>query len=280
MNVQKLLFNPLLILLCLIAGYSQTPTPTPCVPACETNKNTPPAARKGWEPGSTVYYYIDPSITNPDTIRAIQDAFTNWTNSSAENGSYVTYQPSLIPPSTIGNGTLNSIEIKAVDNIPLRNELGQAIPGQSARAEVTDIVTDVQGYTTSATIEIDKILTNYNAALESFSHEVGHPAGFSDCNLCDAGTSIMSLVPYDSANKATFNTAYGRTTTPTCCDKEKLRKIIANPNNYLSGGGGGGQEPPSPNPVYYCTPYYWVYYLSWDEGQSWEVVDVQYAGCW
>ena len=40
----------------------------------------------------------------------------------------------------------------------------------------------------------------------------------------------------------------------------------------FGGGGGGGGT--------YCTPYYWVYYESWDGGLTWEVVDISYAGCW
>jgi hypothetical protein len=40
---------------------------------------------------------------------------------------------------------------------------------------------------------------------------------------------------------------------------------------YGGGGGGGGG---------YCTPYYWVYYESYDGGNTWYVVDIQYAGCW
>jgi hypothetical protein len=38
------------------------------------------------------------------------------------------------------------------------------------------------------------------------------------------------------------------------------------------GGGGGGGNP--------CTPYYWVFYQSWDGGMTWEIVDISYAGCW
>jgi hypothetical protein len=41
---------------------------------------------------------------------------------------------------------------------------------------------------------------------------------------------------------------------------------------YGGGGGGGGG--------YYCTPYFWVYYESYDGGRTWSVVDIQYAGCW
>lgn len=41
-------------------------------------------------------------------------------------------------------------------------------------------------------------------------------------------------------------------------------------DEYCGGGGGGGG----------CTPYYWVYYLSYDGGRTWEMVDFTYAGCW
>ncbi len=44
---------------------------------------------------------------------------------------------------------------------------------------------------------------------------------------------------------------------------------------FGSGGGGGGGGGGG-----YCTPYYWVYYESYDGGRTWHVVDVSYAGCW
>jgi hypothetical protein len=40
----------------------------------------------------------------------------------------------------------------------------------------------------------------------------------------------------------------------------------------FGGGGGGGGIP--------CTQYYWVYYESLDGGITWEVVGIEYAGCW
>lgn len=43
------------------------------------------------------------------------------------------------------------------------------------------------------------------------------------------------------------------------------------------GGGGGGY------PIYYynCTQYYWVWYVSYDGGETWqETGQVDYAGCW
>lgn len=45
---------------------------------------------------------------------------------------------------------------------------------------------------------------------------------------------------------------------------------------FGSGGGGGGGGDGGG----YCTPYYWVYYESYDGGRTWHVVDVSYAGCW
>jgi len=31
----------------------------------------------------------------------------------------------------------------------------------------------------------------------------------------------------------------------------------------------------------YCTPYIWVYYVSYDNGETWqETGETEYAGCW
>ncbi|HEX8719424.1 MAG TPA: hypothetical protein VF736_02170 [Pyrinomonadaceae bacterium] len=54
------------------------------------------------------------------------------------------------------------------------------------------------------------------------------------------------------------------------------QNLVDGGGGYEPGGGGGGGG-------YYdypCTPYYWVYYESWDGGRSWEAVDSWYAGCW
>lgn len=181
----------------------------------------------------------------------------------------------IIPPEIVP-GITNSITIKGVNNIPRLDEDGNAIPGESVRAAVTSIGTNAAGYTVSAEISIDMLMTNYDAILETVSHEIGHPGGFGDCDDCAEGESIMAGVPYSATDKSTFNQSYGRYTSPTCCDKKKLK------HSYETSqpSGGGGNPPNDPPYQYYCTPYYWVYYLSWDEGQSWEIVDVQYAGCW
>jgi hypothetical protein len=78
---------------------------------------------------------------------------------------------------------------------------------------------------------------------------------------------------------------------PYDCDDYDSRVYPGAPLNYNTEGGedrncngiddyveqfgsgpGGGSQP--------CTPYYWVYYESLDGGYTWEVIDIQYAGCW
>lgn len=272
----KLLFGFCIVFLCLAVTYGQKPA-DPCTATTVCNSyNNPPVDKKGWEQGSTVQYYIDPSITDPDAIKAIDDAFNGWTNASGENGSNVTYtRATTAPPAGTG------ITIKSVNDIPLRDAGGNPISGQSARAEVSDLGRNANGNTTFAEISIDKIITSYDAVLEVISHEIGHPAGYGDCVDCAEGESVMAGVSYDASDKSTFNQSYDRYTEPTCCDKKKLKDTVyPTPQLPVGGGGGRGGEGGGGGYYYYCTPYYWVYYESWDDGRTWWVTDVEYAGCW
>ncbi|HZH32382.1 MAG TPA: hypothetical protein VEY11_16575 [Pyrinomonadaceae bacterium] len=45
-------------------------------------------------------------------------------------------------------------------------------------------------------------------------------------------------------------------------------------------GGNGPGDGGLGGDAYYCTHYYWVYYESYDDGQTWREVDREYAGCW
>lgn len=54
------------------------------------SENVAPVNKLGWAHGTTVPYYIDPSITG-DRRTAIATAFTNWSNSASQNGSGVTF---------------------------------------------------------------------------------------------------------------------------------------------------------------------------------------------
>lgn len=95
------------------------------------------------------------------------------------------------------------------------------------------------------------------------------------------------------------NQVVGRPTSPTACDNQAITYIylpcdVAEQNACYYGGGiwneaacscdtqyGGGGGGDTGGGYYdYCTPYYWVYYESWDDGETWQLVDISYAGCW
>lgn len=47
------------------------------------------------------------------------------------------------------------------------------------------------------------------------------------------------------------------------------------------GGGGGGNEGGGGHGIPGCTDYYWVWYVSYDNGETWEPTgEEEYAGCW
>lgn len=64
----------------------------------------------------------------------------------------------------------------------------------------------------------------------------------------------------------------------TTCNLWDSNLCMCRDYNYGGGGGGGGDL--GGGGGNYCTPYYRVYYQSWDGGKTWDVVDVSYAGCW
>jgi RHS repeat-associated protein len=64
------------------------------------------------------------------------------------------------------------------------------------------------------------------------------------------------------------------------CGKNAKDLTIQRPQP--TGGGGptdtGGGNPGGGGPP--CTPYYWVFFVSYDGGETWELTDISYAGCW
>jgi hypothetical protein len=156
-----------------------------------------PVNKKGWPRGTSVNVYIDPSITG-DRRSAVAAAFNNWTASAAQNGSGVTYKDaSQPPPAGTGFTVLNET------------------PTAGTRAS-TQTVLDGNGNTMGATTRLSPNVTNPAAVEEAMSHDIGHPAGFGDCNSCAVTDSVMSLI------EGSFNTVAGRPTRPTPCDNEIL----------------------------------------------------------
>lgn len=277
----KLIFRALIMALCLTGLCSLDATAQTC-----TQSNSPPVNKSGWLKGTTVQVYIDPSIPGPDPVTgqdqrgAVIQAFNNWSAASGSNGnnSGVTYTIVNSPPSgsntfTVTSGTLSGL-----------------------RGDTTSSL-DAYGHTVGARTTIDSRVTDPAAILEVMAHEIGHPAGFGDCTSCAPADSVMALGATD------YNQVLGRPTSPSQCDNQALQQtdyppcnppvntsdcLVWDPNtctcSQYSGGGGGGYEGDYGGGGYYdpgCTDYYWVWYVSYDGGQTWEPTgEIEYAGCY
>lgn len=250
-----------------------------------TSTNSAPLERAGWLKGTTVPVYIDPAITG-DRRASVTQAFNNWgaASGSGGNNSQVTYTFVNTPPPA-GTGFVVS------NAAPVTN------PG--LRAETRNYI-DANGYTTHAETLLDPNVTDPAAVLEVMAHEIGHPIGLGDCRTCASADSVMAPGP----TPGDYNRIMGRPTSPSPCDTKQVQGNYPpctapvdlwncanyDPNTctcreyYNSGGGGGGGgvgEGGGGGGFYdYCTPYYWYYYESYDGGQTWNLMDVSYAGCW
>lgn len=138
---------------------------------------------------------------------------------------------------------------------------------------------------TAALTFLNPYITSCDALKFNLLHEIAHTLGLDDCDEYNpaADESVMyrpvSLNPGGGFTPADFNFVPSNALTGLSdCDNQKI-KSTGSYNTPLNGGGG---EPPGGGGggVYYCTPYYWVYYESWDGGETWYVVDYWYAGCW
>lgn len=178
-----------------------------------TSQNTPPVTKAGWPQGATVQVYIDPAITG-NRLDVTQQAFLNWNAANANgNGSGVTYEFITSPPNP---GTYSFT-------------VSLGTPANGVRA-ATSIPVNSQVQTLSATTVIDTRVTDPLAFFEVMAHEIGHPAGFGECDSCASGDSVMARGPADGQ----YNVVVGRPTTPSPCDNQKLQQV-----NYPPGGGGG-----------------------------------------
>jgi hypothetical protein len=238
----------------------------------------------------TVRVFIDPAITG-DARTATEQAFKNWNaaSNSFANNSHVTYEfTTTRPQSGVGNYLIVSPGSTLIDE-------GS---GSQVRAQTSYNTDPNTGYTTRGGIMLDTSMTNYDAVLETMVHEIGHPMGLGHCtgSGCTPQSSVMTPVVVNPPTPENFNRAYGRATSPTDCDNSRLETVnypacsppvtacnswdanLCTCRDYPTGGGYGGGGDAGGD--YYCTPYYWVYYESWDGGRTWNVVDVSYAGCW
>lgn len=159
--------------------------------------------------------YIDPAITG-NRRDVAEQSFLNWNGANGANGnnSGVTYEFITSPPAP---GTYS-----------FTVSLGTPSGGVRAR---TDTSANSQLQTLSASTVIDSRVTDPFAFFEGMAHEIGHPAGFGECDSCAPGDSVMAPGPPEGE----YNAVVGRPTSPTPCDNQKLQQT-----NYPPPPGGGG----------------------------------------
>jgi hypothetical protein len=303
MRNQKLLtISSLLALAFLLFSFNpQTAFGQTCSSFAQVNKS-------GFRRGAQISVYIDPALQGAARTAAEQ-AFRNWNtaNALANNGSQVHFNFVTTPPPA-GTGI----------TVGYANVISPDVNGNNTARASAQTHYDGDGFSIGANILLHNAMTDPAAVLETMSHEIGHPMGFGHCS-CGNNESVMSLVNYDPSSAASMNTAYGRATAPTDCDNANARDNAYGPcsanaqtdcaNNggifevsdctcrSLNGGGGtdcsiypsapgcgggsGGWSPDYPGGG--CTSYYWVQYLSYDGGRTWQVDPMwipMYAGCW
>ncbi|HEX8721681.1 MAG TPA: M12 family metallo-peptidase [Pyrinomonadaceae bacterium] len=222
-----------------------------------------------WPPGSYVEVMFDNSVT-PERQAIYKQVLDNWSRS---NGQGVTFRTS---------GAFGS---QNPDHTML---IYDAVPsaGASYRGYVEYQQWDSGGALQFVQIAINPGVTDPTALANAMSHEVSHNFGLN--HTTDGSLSSQTA-------SSLYNTANGLNDTstgapgPTPCDQQVINSVYTNGGvkyveptlNGGDGGGGGGVYDPYYYDYYdYCTPYYWVYYESWDGGKSWDIVDVSYAGCW
>jgi hypothetical protein len=270
--------SPVLVLLLLLVGgnaklYGQTPSP------CATTDQSSQA----WAQDATVYYNLS-NITDPQAKQKIQDALTAWDTANQSNNSGVRFSsatpPAGAPTISFQVGGSNGSNAGHFDSTV---NLSTGII-QSATVQIY-----TEGKTPGGNPIFDKGQPGYyDMFLKIALHEIGHTMGLNDAAVptsgyCDQSDGATVMNGYCGTNDSGGNLS----TKVTDCDKNALNSSDSPyppkmNNPPLGGGGGGGGDLGGGGGYNYypCTPYYWVYYESWDEGRTWDMVDYSYAGCW
>jgi hypothetical protein len=266
----------MVLLLLLLGGNAKTygQTPSPCA--------TTDQSSQAWAQDATVYYNLS-NITDPQARQKVQDAITAWDTANQSNNSGVRFSsaapPAGAPTISFQVGGSNGSNAGHFDSTV---NLSTGII-QSATVQIY-----TEGKTPGGNPIFDKSQPGYyDMFLKIALHEIGHTMGLNDAAVpstgyCDQSNGATVMNGYCGTNDSGGNLS----TTVTDCDKNALNSAdspyppkmdppLGGGGGELGGGGGGGYYYYQP-----CTPYYWVYYESWDDGQSWDMVDYSYAGCW
>jgi hypothetical protein len=217
-----------------------------------------------WPAGATVKVFFDSSVS-PDRMDIYKQALNNW---SAGNGQGVTFVFEV----ETGQAQYSMSVTDAIPN-----------GDNSLRGQVVWQGWDGNGVLQYVDIQMNPNVTDSTALLNAMSHEIAHNFGLNHATTVSNQTA-SSLYNSNNGLNDTSTGAPG----PTPCDKQTMNSIYAGGGvKYVAPtiGGSGGDGGYDPGYYYYydynyCTPYYWVYYESYDGGRTWNEVDSWYAGCW
>ena len=269
---------------------------------------TAPNGRPSWPRGSTVYVTVDSSMSETQRTQ-VALALSGWSGANnGSNSSGVTFQ--IGPPAYDGAPTL-LITNGTVYNNPTGTgyNTGSGTVATDVGALTQRNSNDATGQLSNATITFntngaqaspgcpacgplyDPSLPGYDTFfLKILLHELGHTMGLGEASGTPGGSqtpqnSVMNQLTGGCPNdNCTVNGTQGGNlpTYVTDCDNTSVSSVLTYAYLADNGGGGvGGGDGGGGGYYYYpCTPYYWVYYESWDGGETWEMVDYWYAGCW
>lgn len=232
----------------------------------------------GWTQGSTVYINFG-NITDSNQRDQIKRAVATWNTENQNNNSKVKF--SYGPPPSSGSYTL-TFQNGATPNGDPGLARSRVVP------ETGNIIEATITFNTNATFNGNPRVfqpgnPGYDTIFEKIAlHEIGHTMGLAHPepnpdNGSRPRDSVMNVVvnPNDSGNNLP--------TSITTCDRNSVNSQVYIYSPPVAGGGGGSFNPATPE---YdtggggCTHYYWVYYRSYNGGQTWQQYGSSYAGCW
>ena len=269
-----------------------------CSSPCPLPKSQDPNASNQWAfPQGTVYIDIDVTVRGTDEERQIKAGLQSWNQQNQTNGSSV-YFDTTTDPWSLPPGQINILHIL---NTTLTNPDGSVNTGTAARTVYNRVdSTTNTAYDVTIFFNTGGTLSNpadpnsgpfYNPNLPGYDsifqketeHETGHGLGLSDVdpNCQQSGQSVMN----NSVANCPNDNCGAKPLTVSTCDSNAVSQVpnyqpqIIYQPDYQPGGGGDYY------PYYYygdsCTPYYWVWYESYDGGKTWyETGQTEYAGCW
>lgn len=256
-----------------LTGLSELARPSGSVCSAREDCVPPPPDpnKAGWKKGTTVYYDVSGL---PDNVRqqAI-DAFTAWTEANKTNGSAVTFAPS-----DASHPASFTVGVGAADGRPGKTQTSTDA-GNISTGAITSLDLNNKSF-------YDPAVEGYGTAiLKMMLHEIGHTMGITDTpgddeKPCGGQTQNGSVM---NGMCGVNDKGGSMATKVTSCDSGVVKeKSQYAPPPVVGGGGGGGSNYGG---YYYggysCTTYYWVWYESYDSGQTWrETGQVEYAGCW